>query len=239
MRTVNALTFYINDQGNLCAVESGTGTTWVSGGGGPPSGGGGGNAVQKSGDTMSGPLVIGTATQPELQLADGAGGTQTLSLNNNGLTLQDTSVGNNIVMNLATIYLQGSGGATGNKSTLGVNGLSLGHKSWSQGNAPVTLYQSNQGELWVQNQGSSGNRRLTDIQNNHSVFLSTDVGQRLSYGSDGAPLLAQGAVFSEISNDAGTAVNSLTINADGDLILTQTTGPNAGKSVNLSYGKWA
>jgi hypothetical protein len=32
--------------------------------------------------------------------------------------------------------------------------------------------------------------------------------------------------------------DSLTINADGDLIFTQTQGPNAGKSVNLTYGKW-
>jgi hypothetical protein len=31
----------------------------------------------------------------------------------------------------------------------------------------------------------------------------------------------------------------LTINSDGDLILTQSQGPNAGKSVNLTYGKWS
>jgi hypothetical protein len=32
---------------------------------------------------------------------------------------------------------------------------------------------------------------------------------------------------------------TLGINRDGDLIITQTQGPNAGKSVNLTYGKWS
>jgi IPT/TIG domain len=32
---------------------------------------------------------------------------------------------------------------------------------------------------------------------------------------------------------------TLKINEYGDLIATQTQGPNAGKSVNLTYGKWA
>jgi hypothetical protein len=31
---------------------------------------------------------------------------------------------------------------------------------------------------------------------------------------------------------------ALDINADGDLIITQSVGPNAGKSVNLTYAKW-
>jgi hypothetical protein len=38
---------------------------------------------------------------------------------------------------------------------------------------------------------------------------------------------------------ASGASCTLNINSDGDLIITQTAGPNAGKSVNLTYGKWA
>jgi IPT/TIG domain len=34
------------------------------------------------------------------------------------------------------------------------------------------------------------------------------------------------------------AVDNLAIDANGDLIITQQTGPNAGKTVNLTYGKW-
>lgn len=41
-----------------------------------------------------------------------------------------------------------------------------------------------------------------------------------------------------VSFAAAGASCTLDINADGDLIITQTQGPNAGKSVNLTYGKW-
>jgi hypothetical protein len=38
---------------------------------------------------------------------------------------------------------------------------------------------------------------------------------------------------------SGGPACTVNINADGDLIVTQKGGPNAGKSVNLTYGKWA
>jgi hypothetical protein len=40
-----------------------------------------------------------------------------------------------------------------------------------------------------------------------------------------------------ILNNSGSQVH-LAINATGDLIVTQIAGPNAGKSVNLTYGHW-
>jgi hypothetical protein len=51
-------------------------------------------------------------------------------------------------------------------------------------------------------------------------------------------LLGAGAPISSIIlANAGNQI-TLEINPDGDLLVTQQTGPNAGQTVNLTYGKW-
>jgi len=37
----------------------------------------------------------------------------------------------------------------------------------------------------------------------------------------------------------GTNTVTLSMNTSGDLVASQSAGPNAGKSVNLTFGKWA
>lgn len=37
----------------------------------------------------------------------------------------------------------------------------------------------------------------------------------------------------------GTNTIDLNMNSNGDLIVTQSAGPNAGKSINLTYGRWS
>jgi hypothetical protein len=189
-------------------------------------GGGGGSSssadLPLTGGTLSGPLAIATATQPELHIGDAAGGVQTLDINNNGLTLIDSSVGNSIRMTLAQILVQGSGAETvndANRTTIGVNNISLGHKSWNNGLSPVQLYESNQGDLWVQFPASGQNYRLTDFANSRLICPTNSL--------------------SMTSPTPGNATVTLTLNDTGDIIATQQTGPNAGKSVNLTYGLWA
>jgi hypothetical protein len=187
----------------------------------PPAGGGGSaGAVQKTGDSMSGPLAVTTSTKPELHLADAAGN-QTLDLNNTGLKLADPVVGNSAEINLANLILLGSGAASGasaNKTTIGVNYLAVAHKTFNLGNSPVSLYQSNQGELFVQFT-TGQNIRITDYANNRFVVPTNSLAMT--------------------SPTAGLAAVTLTLNDTGDIIATQQTGPNAGKSVNLTFGKWA
>jgi len=57
-------------------------------------------------------------------------------------------------------------------------------------------------------------------------------------GPQGPPGPSAAEAASMVFTD-GTNTFSLGISSDGDLVLTETAGPNAGKSVNLSYGKWA
>jgi hypothetical protein len=189
----------------------------VTGGGG----GGGNGGVQKTGDTMTGPLGIVTATKPELHLTDAAG-VQTLDLNSTGLKVADSSLGNSVEIALASVVLLGSGAASGasaNKTNIGVNSISLGHKSWNLGNSPVQLYQGNQGELFVQFPVSGQNYRLTDFANSR-LFCPTNS-------------------LSMTSPTPGAAAVTVVLNDTGDIIATQQTGPNAGKTVNLTAGHWA
>jgi hypothetical protein len=42
-----------------------------------------------------------------------------------------------------------------------------------------------------------------------------------------------------VSFNDGTNAIALSMDAGGDLIVSQSAGPNAGKQVNLTYGHWA
>jgi hypothetical protein len=53
-----------------------------------------------------------------------------------------------------------------------------------------------------------------------------------------AAMLSGAGGASRLFSNSGAQVE-LSLNPDGDLIVTQTAGPNAGKSVNLTYGRWA
>jgi hypothetical protein len=224
------LRFRIGADGKLYAIENQTSQVFLIGTPSgtpvpPPDGGGGGsgsgNAVQKTGDSMSGPLAVVTSTQPELHVTD-SGGVQTMDVNKAGLKVLDSGVGNSVEIGLAFINVFGSGAATGgsaNKTTIGVNSLGIAHKSYGSGNSPVSFYQSNQGELFVHFAAGGQDYRLTDFANSR-LFCPTN------------------SLFMT-SPTPGAAVVTLTLNDTGDIIATQTTGPNAGKSVNLTTGKWA
>jgi hypothetical protein len=111
-----------------------------AGGGGGSGGGDGGSGLPLTGGSLSGPLVIVTSTQPELHVADAAG-VQTLDLNNSGLTLKDSSVGNSVRITLGQVLVQGSGaelGGSANRTTVGVNYFGLGHKSRAIPRSPST-----------------------------------------------------------------------------------------------------
>jgi hypothetical protein len=64
--------------------------------------------------------------------------------------------------------------------------------------------------------------------------------------SDGTPYARQDADWvaatappvSMKSPDSSSAVSLSLVNG-GDLVISQSSGPNAGKSVNLTYGKWS
>ena len=189
-----------------------------------PTGGGGTdpNAVQKAGDTMSGPLVISTATQPELHIADASGGVQTLDVNNSGLTLKDSSVGNSVRITLAQVLVQGAGaeiGASANRTTIGVNNLAFGHKSYNSGNSPISFSQSNQGEMYVA-LGAGTPIAFSDMAHGHPVRVSSDAGNALTYGSDGsmfAPTVSGGTTY--------TGLDSISISGGNISLVNDTIAP--------------
>jgi hypothetical protein len=54
---------------------------------------------------------------------------------------------------------------------------------------------------------------------------------------DTGPAGPSGATLDMVSPDTASTV-TLALVDGGDVVATQITGPNAGKSVNLTYGKW-
>jgi hypothetical protein len=52
-------------------------------------------------------------------------------------------------------------------------------------------------------------------------------------------LNSSGQLGGNVSFDDGTNAIALSMNVNGDLVVSQSAGPNAGKSVNLTYGLWA
>jgi hypothetical protein len=208
----------------------------------PSLGGGGGGAtsgeyVAKSGDTMSGPLAILTATQPELHLADDAG-VITFDLSNSKLRLADSVVGNSVDISLATVLLQGSGAASGasaNKATLGVNYLGLGHKTYQLGNAPVSFYQGNNGELFIQNHDGSVNLALTDLVNGFIVKVSADAGNLLTHGTDKhlfAPAPAPLDLSNYVQKSGDNMTGTLTVLGPEQYVLCE--NPSTGEQVMVS-----
>ena len=202
--------------GQLYGRESGGWVVVPTGGGGTDP-----NAVQKAGDTMSGPLAIVTSTQPELHVADSSG-VQTLDVNNSGLTLKDSSVGNSVRITLAQVLVQGAGaeiGASANKTTIGVNNLAFGHKSYNQGNSPISFSQSNQGEMYVA-LGAGAPIAFSDMAHGHPVRVSSDAGNSLTYGSDGsmfAPTVSGGTTY--------TGLDSISISGGNISLVNDTIAP--------------
>jgi hypothetical protein len=163
----------------------------------PAASGGGGadpNAVQKTGDTMTGPLKI--------QQSDGF---NSITMDGLGFNLYDTSDNSNVVLTNAQLAFQGIGGssASSNKTTLGVNDVSFGHKSYNGGNQPIHLSQSNQGEFYIA-LGAGAPFPFSDLQHGHAIRVSSDAGNAIGYGSDGsifAPV-ASGGGLADAPNDA-------------------------------------
>ena len=113
----------------------------------------------------------------------------------------------------------------GTSVTLDVYGTGFSPASvltWAGYNVPTTFVDAGhiQGQLNL-GPGSAGRYSIVvidgDNQSNSLGFLVNPTSVKLTESS---------------------AACTLDINADGDVIITQQSGPNAGKSVNLTYAKW-
>ena len=183
---VDSLEFYIDDAGNLCALEVGSRQTFVTGSLQAPVGeaptDGNTYARQDAGWVASIPAqqLIVTGLQP-------GNGTEsaTVPLDVQGTGFTATSVINWAGYPLATTFVS----ATELQAQLNLGPGSAGNYT-----------------IVVTDGAQQSNSVAFVVNPAATVFASANV--------------------------------SLTVNADGDLVFTQAVGPNAGKSVNLTYGKW-
>jgi hypothetical protein len=107
----------------------------------------------------------------------------------------------------------------------------------------ITFVKANGQQANIRSQGilvmGSGN---PNIQISSGMFGMTSPGSahcNITAMDNGAISLNTGAVGAGMQLNDSVVVGAIHWNAGGDLIVTQTTGPNAGKSVNLTAGKWA
>ena len=145
------------------------------------SGGGGGDFLPLEGGNLSGPVNINTMTQPAMTIG----------------WSQDTTL---MQFGANYIILNGNGGpapAVSNKTSLGVNAVTFGHKSYNGGNSPINLSQSNQGEFYIA-LGADAPVAFSDMKNGHPVKVSADAGNAIVYGSDGAIFVPHGATTAEV-----------------------------------------
>ena len=163
---------------NLDAIDAKVHDIETAGGGG---GGGSGDYLPLVGGNITGPLGINTQTQPAMTIG----------------WPQDTTL---MQFGANYLILNGNGGpapATSNKTYLGVNQVGFGHKSWQGGNQPIYLSQSNQGEFYIA-LGAGAPIAFSDMKNGHPVKVSSDAGNAIVYGSDGAIFVPHGATTAEV-----------------------------------------
>lgn len=91
--------------------------------------------------------------------------------------------------------------------------------------------------------GTTYNSTLTGSFGAAQIVVSGVVGNGLSYAQlTGSPLSAitgSGTVQAVMQFQSGSTITQLYIDpTQGDLVAKAITGPNAGKSVNLTSGKW-
>ena len=183
---VDALQFFVDDAGNLCAFEVGSGKIFMVGAaaaiGEAPADG---NTYVRQDQNWT-PVAI-PAQQLVITGVQPGGGTESTPV---------------------SIDVQGSGFSTNSVINWGGYPMATTFISATELQAQLNL-----------GPGSAGTYTL----------VVTDGGQQSN--SVAFVVSPAGTIF--VSDSV-----SLKVNADEDLIFTQSKGPNAGKSVNLTYGKW-
>ena len=122
--------------------------------------------------------------------------------------------------------------------------------------AQLTWYIGSDGCLYARELQTGGRFQLKDITAGEATGPAGPQGEPGPAGADGqdgqdgarGPVGLPGpegppgdpgiASSLEMTSPDTLSTVTLTLIDDGDIVATQNTGPNAGKSVNLTYGKW-
>lgn len=109
----------------------------------------------------------------------------------------------------------------------------------------MSWYIGSDGCLYARELQTGGRFRIADLSSDSAAGPAGPEGPQGEPGPAGeqgpqgepGPAGPSGATLDMVSPDGASTVTLALIN-DGDMVATQVTGPNAGKTVNLTYGKW-